>query len=354
VFRYLILFCAAAAATLVVFFFLRKRGEGSLIPVVSLLPLTAPFSLAGSPGFALSALFLALLCLLLAPLRELFASRGYGYKPFSLRARRIQWGSYRVSWGMTLVLICAYGGICFFGGLSPVTGAGGLVFFLISLGAVLRAESNRGKTQDHIRFLPVPIVSPRGGMSRFFRIILPFATASLAALFTDPLLGFPDGPAASPAGFWGASGETGAEDSGAGLPGADSLIGAGEYYAHFAFQSAFSQRPLRTGDPGDRTGSPADPEESYLRYVLGDDGLITGSRPVADAGPEEGIPPFPLEDLMLFLGSPGTYARPVPRAADALPALIALIPGLCSLFRIGTKYRKKGAFLAYHDKRIAA
>jgi hypothetical protein len=77
-----------------------------------------------------------------------------------------------------------------------------------------------------------------------------------------------------------------------------SLMNPDDYNRHIAFQKSFPYRPLNQ-EPN--TFLPeALKQEDYLRYYLGEDGLITGND--AYAVSEEGqTPPFPLEKLMAFL-----------------------------------------------------
>jgi hypothetical protein len=332
---YGILFGCAAAGTLILSVFPQGRAGRALIPALSLLPLTVPLALWGSTGFALSGALFGVFGVTLAPLREFFVSRCYGRLSFSSRTGDIQWGSYRVSWLLAGVFLLIYGFICFTGKTPVLISLAVPVSFFCVLAAALWAGAAREKLRDHVRFLPVEIRDRPMGFFQFPRIVLPFALISLAAL----------APASS-------AGESGGGMADFPLPPVD------YYYRHAAFQASFSLRPLGVvpeGIPLPEAGTGARP---YLRYTLGDDGLIAGG--VSPLGreeyPEAGeFPPFPLEDLAAFLG--GGAFRPASERGEAgelAPVFIILVPGLLSLFHTGKPYRKKSGVLLYADKRAAA
>jgi hypothetical protein len=79
------------------------------------------------------------------------------------------------------------------------------------------------------------------------------------------------------------------------------LIDAAEYEAHIAFQTSFTLRPLGSGVLN---------EKSYLRYDMGTDGLIAGTREQPASLPPEA--PFPLKKLMDFLVIFADYTEVVP------------------------------------------
>ncbi|MDR3146072.1 MAG: hypothetical protein LBU21_07325 [Treponema sp.] len=330
---YLILFGCAALGTLIVSAFPSGKSGGAFLPALSLLPLLAPFALTGPAGFALSGALFGLFGVTLAPLREFFVSRRYRMQSFSSQTGGFLWGSCRAAWFPAAVFLLAYGLICFAGEIPvPIALAAPVSFFCV-LCTSLRAEVNRGKIRNHVIFLPVDIREPPLCLSRFPRIVLPFALASLVALGSSlPVRGeSPD-----------------VTDGGLNLL----LPSAGDYYRHAAFQAFFSLRPLGAGPEGLLPGEGTGPNP-YLHYTLGLDGLISGSLPVAEEYPETGdFPPFPLEDLTAFLG--GLRAAPEGRFQDLAPVFIIFIPGLLSLFGSGRSYRKKDALLLYTDKQAAA
>jgi hypothetical protein len=126
-----------------------------------------------------------------------------------------------------------------------------------------------------------------------------------------------------------------------------------EYQEHIAFQLSFSELPL--GREG---------EGIYLRYRRGADGFIEEYPFAGDSNGfeslslvlEEELPPFPLSDLMGFLGGEKHHYAPVYtyslREYIFVPALLFL--GVPALFNLGRNHRKKKRYVVYNDKRIAA
>jgi hypothetical protein len=230
---------------------------------------------------------------------------------------------------MAAAFLAAYGFIWFLGGIPALLGAAGLGAFFGLLGLSLRAES---KGAGHIRFAPVPIRPPPFRHVFRFSMMIPFACAALGSLFSPFLAGagFKDGPGRR-------------EDAG--------TVSSLDYERHLAFQRSFSLLPLGQG-PAPETGDfNAFKDPPYLRYYIGDDGLIggTGEYP-EEPGPD--APPFPLEDLMSFAGGFGNVPAYAP--GDVVSVLIVL--GFCvfPLLRAGWNHRKKKKMVVYHDKRIAA
>jgi hypothetical protein len=313
----ILLFVPAAAVTLFL--------SGSLFPAFFLFPLTAAWIFSGPAGFASAAALAGLYRVLLDPVREFFASRRYG--------RRYTGGLFAPQWGMAAVFLAVYGIIWLLGGIPVLLGALGLLFFFFLLALSLWAESAGGR--DHIRFVPVLITVPPLRRVLGFSMVIPFACASLVSLFF-PLL------------------------SGIGVqeprtrPEVPAMVSPGDYERHLAFQGAFSRIPLgQYQDEGEAGIGNFDTFKypPYLRYYIGDDGLIgeTGEYPEE---PGLDFPPFPLEDLMRFIGGYGNIPAYAP--GDIISVLIAL--GLCvpPLFRAGWNHRKKKKMVVYNDKRIAA
>jgi hypothetical protein len=322
-----VLFAVAGALTLIL--------SGTPLLSAALLPLFAALAYGGPAGFALSVVLTALFRVLLDPVRELFIARRYG-KPGSLRGPGDRLRPFKALWFLVPGLLILYGIIVRLGAFPPILAFAVLLSFLGLLGICLWAESNRGRNQGHIPFLPVPI---RGAFFRsafFFRSLAPFALASLAALLLPlllPGLYSPPRPGREP-----------------------SPVGKADYEAHAAFQVSFSRRSLgeERGDGAVDGGETA----SYVRYYLGEDGLIAGSRAYEGAfirgNPEsEDIPPFPLEKLVDFSENYRQVYAGNFRWGDTVSVLIALGLGIPGLFRQGRKGRR-GRIGIYTEKRIAA
>jgi hypothetical protein len=301
----------------------------------ALFPLLAPAALLGPPGFALAGFLAAFFSLLREPLGEWFSLRRYwniGLKKI-LRVYRKGGEGYpaalpRLPWGAALGLLILYGGLCYWGEIYPLLGMVFLLLFFFLLPLGLWLEANRGG--EHIRFAPLVIVDPPSPAPPFSRLVLPFALASALALRPLPLPG---------TGFLGEAPK---------LPAEAFSLSPEDYERHAAFQAGFS-RSSPAVDPLNQTG--------YLRYYLGEDGLIAGSRP--QEGPSGGdkveIPPFPLGELVAFLS--GEALEPAPggsRFRDVVPVCLLLGAGLPSLFGPGSGGYKKLKPRMAHSKRVAA
>jgi hypothetical protein len=317
-------FLLSAAAGIGVLFLWKPR-----LPAAASLPVLCALSPGGPPALALGAILAGFLFLVAGPVEELFASfryRGSDPPPAGRIGRNIL-GPFRLRLALGALLLAAYGGGCVAGGVPLLLG---IAVFAAALGLVilsLLAESVRGGSQDHVRFLPVIIMRPPNPVPAFSRIVLVcFLAAALAAFL--PLL-FPDlRPAAVPELF------------------ARDLLPSGEdYLRHAAFQAGFSWRPLDGG------------EGAYRHYTPGEDGLLSESPGEERAPPA--IPAFPLKELADFLDDPA--AAPGPRLFGEgagplryLPFFIALVLSLPALRGPAWGRNKKKKMVVYPEKRIAA
>ncbi|MDR3333524.1 MAG: hypothetical protein LBT13_01360 [Treponema sp.] len=322
----LLFYCILFALAAVVSLFL---SDAPLI-TAALFPSLGAFVCAGPLGLTLAAALTALFSALTQPLRELLVSLRYGYK--DRPAKR--------PWFLSLVYVLLYGILCCMGKIPPVLGIMDLVCCFAVFWASLFAESNQGK--DHVRFTPVTIMEEHPAF--FPRTIIPFALVSFQALLVPRMLGNVN-PYHQPASL---------EDHFL------CVIDATEYERHAMFQASFSITPLGDGDAS-----------TYVRYYIGEDGLITGAYtqalPVYDDidkkdknQKKQEIPPFPLAGLMEFLGNsahtdaqhaPGSNTTEVP---EFIPETLVL--GFCipAIFQRKQGKGKKKKMLVYNDKRIAA
>jgi hypothetical protein len=231
---------------------------------------------------------------------------------------------------MALFFILLCGWIWQRGKIPFLLGLSGAAAFCGMSALAFLVEFSMEKTRGHVRFAPVPIRNLFPGWSLFPRSAAPFALAAVAALIVPPLL-------------------PGSGSAVSGLQEAQPfLITAAEYEAHADFQASFSFRSLNGQEEAHL------PDTPYLRYALGEDGLIreiseTPALPEAAPG---SFPPFPLEGLTRFLGEAGQElpSREEEYFWGALMGVLA-IPALIPRFR---RRGKPGVFLVYHDKRIAA
>jgi hypothetical protein len=138
-----------------------------------------------------------------------------------------------------------------------------------------------------------------------------------------------------------------------------------EYYRHIAYQSSFSYRPLGL-EHEYVAGGQAIKQEEYLRYYLGEDGLISGSTEYFEGGvafPD--FPAFPLEKLMGFLVQyyqgdiPEGFAEPTGTSSgrfwEWIPAAVIVLFCVADMIKPGILeklYKRK--FSIFGDKRITA
>jgi hypothetical protein len=310
-------------------------GAGSLwfsrrfLLAPGLLPL-AGLAFAGAPGFALSAVFLGLAGLLLAPCGEYFMDRRYKKNDPSFRAYEQRHlaeilSPFKSRFLWTPVFAAALIAGPLLGGIHPLLLLGsGAAFMGVCLFSCW-VFSRRG--EDHVRFSPVPILKVPAINRDFSSLMLPYALAALVS----PLSFWISGPGPGKTAF--------------ALKTMPPILREAEYRAHAAFQSSFSLRPLGR-----------EPRGGYAPYALGDDGLITaGGEPLGNDAAGEA--PFPLTDLMAALeggtnSASGTAKGPAP--GELILTFIVLFLPLPALIRLrrGDKTGKKR--LLYNEKEIAA
>jgi hypothetical protein len=359
----------------IAFYFLMFAGAVLLSVLVSkshavtlaLAPLFTGFAFTGSIGLALSAVLLAISSVIAVPLRELFAARRYGDAEIAVWARikhsfhpvtrtklKIKHLPSAKQFGLLLSIVLFFlliGLYVYIGITNKVPLAfEGAVFacVCIVLSLALWAESNRGGSQDHIRFMPVPIIGSTAITPVFTRGIIPFTVAAFLALVLPDKLGLNQYRAPGYAGY------------------PEYLIQKSDYESHLAFQTSFSFTPL--GAKGT--------DNTYVQYYLGEDGLITGTKeydgyltgtaspPDTDGvrvhsmrkkniGNFDAFPPFSLENLMDFLRDSGHNEQNIVKTGvetqDLLPIALLILPCILALLNIGQRYRKKN-MLVYNEK----
>jgi len=365
-------------------------------------PLLLAFSRSGFFGLVLAALLCGIWELLREPLGELLAARHYDrgdpggafgdtvdYAGTSIAGLLERLRPFRANCLLVLFFALLFAAFSVAGGLSPIPlTAACLCFFLLYI-FTLRVEAERSRKSGHIPFTPVPLLPFRARYFSLFPLLLPFAAASALALFL-PMV-FPDLSSSrekDPMAF------TIAEPR--------YLVSSEDYCRHIAFQKSFSySKPDQEKSPNDTrepdAGGGALNQKGYLRYYLGNDGLIGGGTAYAPGGPlalteegglgdlsQSGVPSFPLEKLMAFLidyskpavagvtkepadtvnrklavsGIVFTESKEWISVAIILAASILSYPGLkysgLNFSRPGLKSRKKKKVPVFRDKRIAA
>ena len=257
------------------------------------LPVLLAFGWSGSSAFILAAVLVAIWELLREPLAELSAARRYrrcNYAGSGLAGLCQKLKPFRVNCLLVFVFAGFFAGFSVMAGISPVPLAAAFASLCLLYFLAFRAGSERARRNRHIHFIPVPLLPFRGKTFSLFPLLLPFGLASVLALFMPFFLPgmLPD---ISPP----------RENE----PPIDIryLVRAEDYYRHIDFQRSFSFRRLDqefsasavNGAPGGRPLI----QDPFLRYYLGEDGLIAGS--AAYAANLWTAAPFPLEKLNSFL-----------------------------------------------------
>ena len=275
-FPYFLLLAAAGIAALFL--------SGSKRFFLFQLPVFLSIGWGGFAAIVLAAAFAGIWELLREPLKELLTSRysrrdTFGYAGTGLKGMGERLRPYRLNVILASLFFLLIPVLAVAGFLPPVPllAASGSFFLLYYLSFKVMEMGFRNTR--HIPFMPVPLLPLRTKTFFLFPFLLPFVIASFFALILPVF--FPGVRSDVPA------------------PGnvMDSryFVSAADYYSHVDFQRSFSYRSLN-----DTAGAETLKQEGYLRYYLGEDGLIAGSV-VSPGTAEAEILPFPLEKLMDFL-----------------------------------------------------
>ena len=302
---------------------------------------------AGQAGFfsiILAAILTGIWELLREPLLELFASRRYNrkvvdYAGSGFRGVKERLRPFRQNLLLALLFFAFLPAFSFVGLINPVLLFAVCVSFTFLYLLSFKTEEERMRKNRHIQFTPVLLLPYKAKTFSFFPLLLPFGLLAISALFL-------------PADFGGPSRGLSPIDPGF-------LISAEEYNRHIAFQKSFSYLPLNQPD----SDQEALIKKEYLRYYLGEDGLITGND--AYVSEDSGAHPFPLEKLMDFLvkynklvtGEPAGFEKPSGNPAANTPKewiSVAFIFAFClfDIFRPRIAPKKKIPVIG--DKRMAA
>jgi hypothetical protein len=275
-FPYFLLLAAAGIAALFL--------SGSKRLFIFQIPVFMSIGWGGFAAMVLAAAFAGIWELLREPLKELLTSRysrrgntisyaGTGLKGVGERLRPYRLNVFLASLFFLLIPVLA---VAVFLPLVPLLVAC-VCFFLLYFLSFKVMEAGFRNTR-HILFMPVPLLPLRTRTFSLFPFLIPFVVASFLALIL-------------PVFFPGESDIPVREN----IVDSRFFVSAGDYSAHIDFQRSFSYKPLNG-----TAGTEALNQEGYLRYYLGDDGLIAGSA-VSPGTVEAEVLPFPLENLMDFL-----------------------------------------------------
>ena len=310
------------------------------------LPVILAFCRIGFYSFVLAAIMTGMWELCREPLGELSAVRYYARRPFDYAGngfngllRRLR--PYRLNLFLFLIFAVFLAVVCYTAALPPFPVALGCLCFFFLYMLAFWIEARRMRENRHVPFTPVLMAPFRVRTFSFFPLLLPFAAVSLLALFFSLLFPVFSGP-----------GEK------AHFIDSHSFVSSDDYELHAGFQKSFSYRPMsREGGTGILKG------EEYLRYYLGEDGLIGGGIDSVERK-EAYLPPFPLEKLMGFLLNyykPGAGGEIVPLPGSSLmnfkewiSVAIILAGCLLDLLHGGFRSSKRKKLPVFRDRRIAA
>ena|GEM_PF-1466012 len=331
-------------------------------------PVLLAFGWAASSGFLLAAILAGIWELLREPLGELSAAslrqdkrngpRLFNYAGSDLKNIRERLRPFQINLILVVVFtlfFLIFSALVEFSFFLSV--AGFLTFFLVRYLAQ-RSETERAQKRRHILFTPVPLLPLRLRTFSLFPFLLPFALGAMLVMLA-PLLPPLALPVLRPF-------SSGLQNLPAFSPSSpinvifdpQYFVSTEEYQSHISFQRSFSLRPL--DEPMDPAGE-AIYHEGFLRYYLGEDGLIAGGSeigwPRAERSPAYEGPPFPLEKLMEFLinyDRPGVSVGPYSLLNFKEWISILMIFAVCMLdfFRPRVRYGKK--LPGIRDERIAA
>ena len=353
------------------------------------LPLLLAFCRGGVYGFFLAAALAGIWELLREPLEELSAARRYdrvhadpfrgNYAGAGLTGLRERLRPFGINKLLVLIFVLFFVVFSAAGGISPFPAAAGGVSFILLYFLAFRAEAARIHASGHMPFVPVPLLPFRSRSFSLFPFLVPFGAASVLALFLPLAV-----PGFSPflKGI---------------LTDTRYLVSSADYDRHIAFEESFSYRTFnedlsfKSSAKNSAAKSSAAPpagkgalnEEGYLRYYLGDDGLIGGSTVYEKGSQPQGSQPqgreavgprFPLETLMEFLlqysetGVAGSMkeSKAIPdhsfgasfsflfASKEWISVLLIFAASSLNFLRPGIRSGKKKPLPVFEDKRIAA
>jgi hypothetical protein len=310
------------------------------------LPLLLATGQAGFFSIVLAATLTGIWELLREPLLELFASRRYNrkvldYAGSGFRGVRERLRPFRFNLFLALLFLLFLLAFSFGGFLNPLLLLAVCASFAFLYFLSFKTEDERMRKNRHMQFTPVLLLPHKAKTFSFFPLLLPFGLLAISALFLPS--GF-DGPSPVDSGF---------------------LISSEDYDRHIAFQKSFSFLPLNM----DNSEQEALIKKDYLRYYLGEDGLIAGSDAYGFSEDSE-APPFPLEKLIDFLvkynklvtGESAGFERPPGKPQTGKSAVttlkewisVAFIFAFCLLDIFRPRIASKKKIPVIGDKRIAA
>ncbi|MDR2865325.1 MAG: hypothetical protein LBV68_06945 [Spirochaetaceae bacterium] len=311
--------------------------------ILAVLPSLALLVPAGSPGFALAAVSLALfqstqgtLLSFLITLRYKqggpFAEKDLQTKDRShpLDIKRILLDAFLPDLPLIIPLTFLFIVICLIGEISFARAACFSLFLFLSFFSMSFAESRRGKVTRHIPFVFIPI--RLNTQKKYPLLPAPFIAAFIIQIIVS------------------SSGQTAVIEDGpldfTVFNQENVLVSETDYKKHFEFQKNFAHRNLNTSETSDKETLP------YLHYNLGADGLILSAEAYYQKD-NDPIKPWTLGPLVAFLGG-GAPSGEITLATREIPGPQSLLTGFLALSLYipyaFLRHRKKIPFLLYNDK----
>ena len=252
------------------------------------LPVLLALGWGGALAMVLAAVLAGIWELLREALGELSAARSYSRSEFDYAGAGFKGILERLKpFRLNLLLVTLF--LLFFlavsvvGEISTIPLAAALVCFFFIYFLSYRTETRRATENYHTLFRPVLLFPLRTKTFSLFPFLLPLVAAPVLIMLLPQLLpGFSSAMGRSP-------GKNPFIDP-------EYFVSSEDYRRHIAFQESFSYQSMEES-PED---TPGDTSHEYLRYYLGEDGLIAGSSGMDESRKIEDTP-FPLEKLMDFL-----------------------------------------------------
>jgi len=239
------------------------------------LPVLLSTGHAGFFSLILAAVLTGIWELLREPLLELFASRRYNrkardYAGSGFRGVKECLRPFRLNLLFALLFFAFLPACSIAGLINPFLLLSACASFAFVYFLSFKTEEERMRKRSHIQFTPVLLLPYKAKTFSLFPLLLPFCLLAIFSFFLPSGYGY-DEPSPVDSGF---------------------LVSSDDYNKHIAFEKSFSYTPLNRQN--------ALIQDGYLRYYLGEDGLIAGNDVYAVSKESEALQ-FPLEKLMDFL-----------------------------------------------------
>ena len=260
---------------------------------ILVLPVLLALAWGGASSVFLAAIMAGIWALLREPLGELSAARSYrlcepGYAYSGAMDLKERLRPYRINLSLAGIFLILFFAVAIIGEHSLIPVAFALASFFLLYFLSLECECRRALELGHTLFRPIPMFPPGIKVLSLFPFMWPFIAASgLAALlaFALPSVYGPAFPSGEKYSFIDP----------------DYFVSSEDYKRHVSFQKSFSFQSLDYHGSENHSYFPEPSPKEYLRYYLGEDGLIDRSVDFSGEYRDSEDPGFPLEKLMDFL-----------------------------------------------------